>query len=141
MLDYNFRLSDLHAAIGLAQMNRLAGFTEKCRANAAYLNAHPKTVVTLQAKPGYGHVWHQYTICVDGGRDRDAAVKRLNDAGGDTGIFYPVSAHQPGYMKERVGKVTLPVAERLAKEVISLLVHSQLAQADLETIVQEVNKL
>jgi perosamine synthetase len=141
MLGYNFRLSDLHAAIGLAQMDRLAGFTEKRRANAAYLNAHLKTVVTPLARPGYGHVWHQYTVRVDGGRDRDAAVKRLNDAGVGTGIFYPVPAHQQGYMQELLGKVTMPVAERLAKEVISLPVHPQVTQADLETIVREVNQL
>ncbi len=140
-IGYNFRLSDLHAAIGLAQMDRLAGFTQKRQANAAYLNANLKTVVTPKVKEGYGHVWHQYTIRVDGGRDRDAAVKQLNDAGVGTGIFYPVPAHQQGYMQAAVGTVSLPVAERLAREVISLPVHPQLTQADLETIVREVNRL
>jgi len=143
MLGYNFRISDLHAAIGLAQMDRLAGFTEKRRANAAYLSANLKTVVTPKVKEGYGHVWHQYTVRVAqrGGRDRDAAVKQLNEAGVGTGIFYPVPAHQQGYMQEIVGRVEMPVAERLASEVLSLPVHPQLSQADLETIVREVNKL
>ena len=143
MLGYNFRISDLHAAIGLAQMDRLAGFTEKRRANAAYLSANLKMVVTPKVKEGYGHVWHQYTVRVAqrGGRDRDAAVKQLNEAGVGTGIFYPVPAHQQGYMQEIVGRVEMPVAERLASEVLSLPVHPQLTQADLETIVREVNKL
>jgi perosamine synthetase len=141
MLGYNFRLSDLHAAIGLAQMDRLAGFTEKRRANAAYLTANLKTVITPKVKAGYGHVWHQYTVRVDGGRDRDAAVKQLNDAGVGTGVFYPVPAHQQGYIQKQLGKVTLPVAERLAQEVMSLPVHPQVSQPDLETIVREVNKL
>jgi dTDP-4-amino-4,6-dideoxygalactose transaminase len=44
-------------------------------------------------------------------------------------------------MRERVGEVSLPVAEQLAKEVISLPVHPRLSQADLDTIVTEVNKL
>ena len=140
-LGYNFRLSDLHAAIGLAQMDRLAEFTEKRRANAAYLNANLKGVVTPAVQEGRGHVWHQYTIRVNGGRDRDAAAKQLNDAGVGTGIFYPVPAHQQGFMQEFAGNVSLPVAERLAKEVLSLPVHPQLSQADLETIVREVNKL
>jgi perosamine synthetase len=141
MLGYNFRMSDLHAAIGLAQMDRLEDFTAKRQANAAYLNANLKTVQTPKVKEGYGHVWHQYTVRVNGGRDRDAAVKQLNEAGVGTGVFYPVPAHQQGYIQETVGRVTLPVAERLAQEVISLPVHPQLSQADLETIVQAVNRL
>jgi dTDP-4-amino-4,6-dideoxygalactose transaminase len=141
MLGYNFRMSDLHAAIGLAQMDRLAGFTEKRRANAAYLNARIESVVTPKVKDGYDHVWHQYTVRVDGGRDRDAAVKQLSDAGVGTGVFYPVPAHQQGYIRDLLGDVSLPVSERLATEVISLPVHPQLSQADLDTIVTEVNKL
>jgi dTDP-4-amino-4,6-dideoxygalactose transaminase len=69
-------------------------------------------------------------------------MKQLNDAGVGTGIFYPVPANKQAHLVERgLGEVSLPVAERLAKEVISLPVHPQLSQADLETIVAEVNKL
>jgi perosamine synthetase len=141
MLGYNFRMSDLHAAIGLAQIGRLAAFTAARQANAAYLNQHITAAVTPTVKPGYEHVWHQYTIRLDGGRDRDAAVKQLNAAGVGTGIFYPVPAHQQGYMRELVGEVKLPVSEQLAQEVISLPVHPQLSSEDLETIVAEVNQL
>ncbi len=141
MLGYNFRMTDLHAAIGLAQMERLAPFTEKRRSNARFLSENINSVITPKVKEGYGHVWHQYTIRVDGGRDRDAAVKKLAEGGVGTGIFYPVPAHQQSYIVEMLGSVHLPVAEKLAKEVISLPVHPQLSQADLETIVAEVNKL
>ncbi len=142
MLGYNFRMTDLHAAIGLAQAERLPEFTAKRRANAAYLNAHIESVITPQVRPGYGHAWHQYTICVDKGRNRDAAAKQLNEAGVGTGIFYPVPANKQAHLVELgLGDVSLPVAERLAQEVISLPVHPQLSQADLETIVAEVNKL
>ncbi len=142
MLGFNFRMSDLHAAIGLAQIDRLEEFTARRRANAAYLNAHITSVITPQVKPGYEHVWHQYTIRVNGGRDRDAAVKQLNEAGVGTGIFYPIPANRQSYLLEMgLGGETLPVAERLAKEVISLPVHPQLSQADLEQIVRAVNAL
>jgi perosamine synthetase len=140
-LGYNFRLSDLHAAIGLAQMDRLAGFTEKRRANAAYLSANIRAVATPKVAEGCDHVWHQYTVRVDGGRDRDDAVAQLNGAGVGTGIFYPVPVHQQGYIREMLGEIRLPVTERLAKEVISLPVHPQVSAADLETIVAEVNRL
>ncbi len=45
------------------------------------------------------------------------------------------------YMDKLIGDVHLPVAERLANEVLSLHVHTSLSQADLNTIVAEVNKL
>ena len=142
MLGYNFRMTDLHAAIGLAQIDRLEEFTAKRRANAQYLNNRIESVITPQVRHGYEHVWHQYTIRVDGGRDRATAVKQLNDAGVGTGIFYPVPANKQAYLVEMgLGDVSVPVAEKLAKEVISLPVHPQLSQTDLETIVAEVNKL
>ncbi len=136
MLGFNFRMSDLHAAIGLAQI------TARRRANAAYLSAHITSVITPKVKPGYDHVWHQYTVRVDGGRDRDTAVKQLNEAGVGTGIFYPIPANRQRYLLEMgLGGEVLPVAERLAGEVISLPVHPQLTQADLDQIVQAVNAL
>jgi dTDP-4-amino-4,6-dideoxygalactose transaminase len=141
MLGYNFRMTDLHAAIGLAQMDRLDAFTEKRRKNAQFLTENIKSVITPKVKEGYEHVWHQYTIRVKDGKDRDAAVKQLNEAGVGTGIFYPVPVHQQSYIEQMLGAQTLPVAEKLAKEVISIPVHPQLTRADLETIVSEVNKL
>ncbi|MCX7706517.1 MAG: DegT/DnrJ/EryC1/StrS family aminotransferase [Anaerolineae bacterium] len=142
MLGFNFRMSDLHAAIGLAQIDRLAEFTARRRANAAYLNEHITSVITPKVKPGYEHVWHQYTIRVNGGRDRDVAVKQLNEAGVGTGIFYPIPANRQSYLLEMgLGGEKLPMAERLAGEVISLPVHPQLTQADLEQIVRAVNAL
>jgi perosamine synthetase len=141
MLGFNFRMTDLCSAIGLAQIDRLEDFTAKRRANAAYLNANITSVITPQVKPGYQHVWHQYTIRLDRGRDRNAAVKQLSEAGVGTGVFYPVPAHQQDYVREIVGDVRLPVAEQLAKEVISLPVHPQLNQSDLDTIVAAVNQL
>jgi dTDP-4-amino-4,6-dideoxygalactose transaminase len=141
MLGYNYRMSDLHAAIGLAQIRRIDEFLQKRRENAKYLTANIESVITPKVKPGYEHVWHQYTIRVDGNRDRDAAVKKLNDAGVGTGIFYPVPAHQQGYMRDIVGDISLPVSEKMAKQVISLPVHPQVSKDDLKKIVSEVNKL
>ena len=141
MLGYNYRMSDLHAAIGLAQMQRLEEFKSIRQHNAEYLNQNITSVVTPKVKPGYEHVWHQYTIRVDGNRDRDAAVKQLNEAGIGTGIFYPVPVHEQAYMRKIVGDYSLPVAEKFAKQVISLPIHPQVSQEDLEKIATEVNKL
>jgi dTDP-4-amino-4,6-dideoxygalactose transaminase len=143
MLGYNFRLSDLHAAIGVVQMDRLEDFTAERKANAAYLSAHLEGVRVPAVKEGYDHVWHQYTIRIEGGREeRDAAVQQLNKAGVGTGIFYPLPAHQQPYLQALgYDAVSLPVAERLSQEVLSLPVHPQLTEADLAKIVSEVNAL
>jgi len=142
MIGYNFRISDLHSAIGLAQVDRLGEFSEKRKANATYLNEHITSVRTPQVREGYEHVWHQYTVRVGGKGHRDAAVKQLNDAGIGTGIFYPLPAYRQAHLIEAgYGNLNLPVTECLASEVLSLPVHPQLSQADLETIVSEVNKL
>jgi perosamine synthetase len=147
MLGYNYRMTDLHAAIGLVQVERLKDFTTKRRANAAYLTANIKGVITPKVREGYEHVWHQYTIRVlsnssEAGKQRDAAVKCLSDAGIGTGIFYPVPVHRQKHIIQMgLGNTSLPVTELMAQEVISLPVHPQLTQADLEQIVTEVNKL
>jgi dTDP-4-amino-4,6-dideoxygalactose transaminase len=142
LLGYNFRMSDLHAAIGVVQLDRLADFTQQRTAHANYLNKHIRSVITPAVRPGYEHVWHQYTVRVDNNRDRDAAVNQLNAAGIGTGIFYPLPAYQQAPLVERgYGNYHLPVTERIVKQVISLPVHPQLSQQDLESIVKEVNQL
>lgn len=142
MLGYNFRLSDLHAAIGLVQIERLQGFTAARRKNAAFLNSHLTSVITPQVANGYEHVWHQYTVRVKAGVYRDAAIITLQEAGIGTGIFYPVPAYKQSHLVEMgYGNLFLPVTEQLVQEVISLPVHPQLSSDDLEKIVFEVNKL
>ena len=117
------------------------GLAAKRQANAEYLRSRIESDQVPTVKPEYEHVWHQFTVRINGGRDRDAAVEMLKENGVGTGVFYPVPAHQHDYMHEHIGDVTLPVTEKLSKEVFSLPVHPQLSQADLEKIVTEVTKL
>lgn len=146
ILGYNFRLSDLHAAIGLVQLGRLPELNAQRQANAAYLNQHihnPKIVTpTAERTPGSDAVWHQYTIRVTG-LDRDAAMQQLTAVGVGTSIFYPVPAHQQRHIIERgyAQDVQLPVAEQVAREVLSLPVHPALSPDDLRTIAEAVNAL
>lgn len=140
ILGYNFRMTDLHAAIGLAQVERLAAFTAARRKNATYYNANLKSVRTPVTCEGRGHVWHQYTVRFDG--DRDSAVKQLTDNGVGTGVFYPVPINkQTPIIEMGYGDVSVPHAEAASKQVFSLPVHPQLTQAELEKIVYEVNRL
>lgn len=141
MLGHNFRMMDIQAAIGLEQLKRLPALNERRRQNAEYLNSKIRSVITPREKKDYCHCWHQYTIRVDHGRDRDAVVNQLNKAGIGTGIYYPIPNHTQDYIRKIVGDITLPVTEKMSREVISLPVHPMLSTQDLETIVTEVNKL
>lgn len=140
-MGYNFRLSEIHAAIGLAQFERLEEFSNRRRSNAQFLSSKIKSVAIPVELSGYKHAWHQYTIRIDRGRNRDAAVTALSEAGIGTGIFYPVPAHKQPYIRDIIGPCDLPVADQMAAEVISLPIHPQLSEHDLNYIVTEVNKL
>lgn len=138
-LGFNFRMTDVHAAIGLAQLRKLEQFNEARIANAAYLSEHLRGVVTPVVPRGYRHVFHQYTIRVPDGR-RDALKDFLTERGIGTGIYYPVPVHQQTFYRQALGyEMSLPQAERAAREVLSLPVHPAVSPADLETIVTAVN--
>ncbi len=143
ILGFNFRMTDLHAAIGLAQVERLADFTECRQHNATFLNQHITTVKTPTVRPSCEHVWHQYTIQIDGdSATRDDVVQKLNTAGVGTGVFYPLLAPQQPHLQDvGIAMAALPIAERMTQCVLSLPVHPQLTQDDLDTIVREVNSL
>jgi dTDP-4-amino-4,6-dideoxygalactose transaminase len=137
-LGFNFRMTDLQAAIGNVQLHYLERWTERRITNAAYLSAHLKGVQTPVVRPDSRHVFHQYTIRVPGGR-RAAFLERMTALGIGTAIHYPRPIHQqPVY--EKMGYIDrLPVAEQAAQEVVSLPIHPTLSQPDLERIVDAVH--
>jgi perosamine synthetase len=140
-LGYNFRMTDIQAAIGLAQLAKLDRFTAFRMANAAALNAaidHP-CVITPLVRADMRHVFHQYTVRIKG--DRDAALRQLTSAGVGAAIFYPVPIPQQPLYRELGYDCELPVARRLANEVISLPVHPALSDEDLRQIAAAVNAL
>ena len=141
MVGFNYRMSEIGAALGLVQLSRLAEFTRRRCDNAAVLTSSLTTVVTPRVTSGYGHAWHQYTVRVYEPKSRDSMVRRLAEVGIGTGIFYPQAAHQFDFMRAAAGQFVLPVTERLVNEVLSLPVHPRVSPTDLDRIVQEVNCL
>ncbi|HEY2599249.1 MAG TPA: DegT/DnrJ/EryC1/StrS family aminotransferase [Candidatus Dormibacteraeota bacterium] len=141
MLGYNFRLTDLLAAIGIVQLGRLEETTRRRRSNADYLNAHLRGVRTPVVKEGRDHAWHQYTVMLPKGVDRSDVVRRLSAAGIGTGVFYPLGAHRFPHIQAETGDVDLPVTDRVAASVLSLPVHPLLEPSDLERITAAVNSL
>jgi len=131
----NNRMTDVHAAVGRVQLTKLAGWTETRQRNAAFLDANLANVVVPPVADGATHVYHQYTIRVDGDRDRFRQAL-ADEHGVGSGVYYPIPNHRlPSFRRE----LDLPETERAAREVISLPVHPSLSTADLDQIVHAVN--
>ena len=135
-LGYNYRMTDITAAIGLEQLKKLPGFNDKRRRNARYLDTHLTSVEIPYVLPNAQHCYHQYTIKT---QQRDALIQHLKKNEIGFGIYYPKPVHQFEHLKP-YGHRDLKTSEKLINEVLSLPVHPALQQADLETIVKVVNE-
>ncbi len=143
MLGFNLRMTDIGAAIGLAQLKKIDEYNNKRIANAAYLNeklARIEGIITPTIKPGCKHVFHQYTIRVtkEYGMTRDELVQKLTAAGIGTGIYYPIPIHlQPFYMTMGFNGAYI-VSEQLSREVMSLPVHPSVTTKDIDYIANTI---
>jgi len=136
-LGYNFRMTDIHAAIGLAQLQKLPALTERRRQIAARYDAELRGVIVPRVRPGVTHVYHQYTLRVP---RRDDFAGRLAERGVGTGIYYPIPVHrQDAYAPLGYGAQSYPVSERLAGEVLSIPVHASLTDTEVATVIAAVN--
>jgi dTDP-4-amino-4,6-dideoxygalactose transaminase len=138
---YNFRMTEIQAAIGRVQLAKLSAITRSRRENALYYDQgipddrfgrprrdHPE-----------GHVYHQYTLRTrrKGRLSRDALLERLQEAGVATGVYYPVPVHkQPPY--QRSDAPPCHQAEMAAAEIFSIPVHPGLSGADRARVVEAV---
>ena len=137
-LGFNFRMTDIHAAIGVEQLKKLKTFNLRRQENARFLSANLQGVKTPSAPPNYDHVYHQYTVRVPA-RQRSQLQDHLQENGVGSGIYYPVPIHKQTIYCNNGYDVHLPQAEEAALEVLSLPVHPSLTDADLQTIVSAVN--
>ena len=138
IVGYNLRMTDLHAAIGRVQLQRLPERTEQRRRNAAFLTAELSTHAAgprlglPEVAPGAEPVWHQYTVRAT---DRDGLMKLLADHGVGTGVYYPTPIHR---LRAFDLDLDLPATARAAAEVLSLPVHTALSQEQLDHVVAAV---
>ena len=138
IVGYNFRMTDIAAAIGLAQLPKLPGYNERRRAIAARYDAELKGVITPYVRPGVTHVYHQYTIRV---HERDAFVEKLKERGVGSAIYYPIPVHrQKPFVAMGYGDQSFPVTDRLTELVVSIPVHPSLSDDEVSTVIGAVNE-
>ena len=134
MLGYNSRLDELQAALLRKRLPRLdAANAGRRRVAAAYDTALAGLdgVVPPVVAPAAGHVFHQYTVRLPGGR-RDEVADRLRKAGIATMVYYPVPVHLlPVYAHL---DVHLSEAERASAEVLSLPIWPEMTDSQLDRV-------
>ncbi len=145
-LGFNLRMTDISAAIGLAQLKKVDYYNERRIENAELLNKNLrgiKGIITPVTKPGCKHVFHQYTVRITEafGMQRDEVARKLNEEGIGTGVYYPLPVHLQPFYTQAGYNVSCPVAEQVAKEVLSLPIHPSVGREDIEYIADTLWRL
>ncbi len=140
----NSRLDSIQAAILDAKLPHLDEYIAARQKAAAYYDkvfANCEQLLIPGRQPHSTHVFHQYTLRVVGA-DRDKLREGLAERGIPAMIYYPVPLHQQkAYLDPRYKDGDFPVAERLADCVLSLPMHTELDEEQLEYITSNVLEL
>jgi len=140
----NSRLDTVQAAVLDIKLRHLDQYNAARRSVAAYYNnafANNPKITTPVTAAGNTHVFHQYTLKLDG-VDRNALQDQLAAVGVPAMIYYPVPAHrQKMFSFLNLPEVDLPITDWLTHRVISLPIHTEMDQEQLEHIVNHVNNL
>lgn len=141
-LGYNYRMTDLQAAIAIEQLKRVDGFNDRRRLNAVKLTdglREVKQIALPQVSADVEHVYHQYTIVLDSTVDRTKFSEELRSQGVGVGVYYPKPLHAYPHIQKLGYKMgDFPVAEATAGRVVSLPVHPGVSDKDVEVIVSAI---
>jgi len=144
-LGYNYRMTNIQAAIGIAQLSKLEYFNERRINNAEYLNKGLNASLKMPYKEkDVKHVYHQYVVKIDEDfpMNRDEFMGYLSDNGIGSAVHYSLPVHrQPLYQELDYEVGQCPNATRLSEIVLSLPVHPALTEDDLRYICEVTNKV
>jgi len=144
-LGYNYRMTDMAAALGIVQLKKLEKFNLRRRKNADYYNANlsVKGLITPYVAPGMHHVYHQYVIRLtdEFPMKRDAFIDYLKAKGIGSAVHYPIPIHRQPLFGLANDPDPCPVSTRLSSSVLSLPVHPLLDQKELAFICDTINRV
>ncbi|MCW5913209.1 MAG: DegT/DnrJ/EryC1/StrS family aminotransferase [Chitinophagaceae bacterium] len=143
MVGCNSRLDAMQAAILSVKLPLLDGYIEARRKAADYYDAAfagNERITTPYRAPYSNHVFHQYTLVLDG-VNRDNLVQYLAEQKIPSMIYYPVPAHRQKMFDSFGGNsFSLPVTDWLTERVISLPIHTELDKEQQDYIIEHVLK-
>ncbi len=145
VLGYNYRMTDISAAIGIVQLKKLDKFNLRRRKNAEYYaaNLSAKGLVKPKVAGNVQHVYHQYVVRLteEFPLSRTAFMEYLKAKGIGSAVHYPIPIHRQPLYAPVAEPDPCPVATRLAASVLSLPVHPSLDTKDLAYICETINKV
>ncbi|MCA1567606.1 MAG: DegT/DnrJ/EryC1/StrS family aminotransferase [Acidobacteria bacterium] len=132
IVGYNYRMTNIQAAIGLAQLERINWFIEKKREVAALYDEAMRSlpILTSHEAAWAKSVYWLYSVCLTEEYDRDRIMTRLLEQGIETRPFFHPMHHLPPYY-QRDGDSTLPVTTNLAARGINLPSSALLTREDI----------
>ncbi|HVB04047.1 MAG TPA: DegT/DnrJ/EryC1/StrS family aminotransferase [Chitinophagaceae bacterium] len=137
----NSRLDTLQAAVLSVKLRFLDRYIDaRIRVADGYDRAFAghSRIITPYRAPNTRHVFHQYTLQIEGG-GRDQLQQYLAGQGIPSMIYYPVPAHrQKMFASFGAGDAVLPVTDRLSERVLSLPIHTEMEEDQLEFIISRV---
>jgi UDP-4-amino-4,6-dideoxy-N-acetyl-beta-L-altrosamine transaminase len=140
-LGFNYRLTDVQAALGISQLRRLESFVARRRAIVArYLEAFADLPpLTLpHVRPGVEPAWHLFVVRVPSPDRRRAFVERLHADGIGVQVHYIPVHHHPYYRALGFRTGVCPVAEDFSSRAVSLPVYPAMSEADVERVIETV---
>ena len=142
VVGYNYRLTDLQAALGLSQLTKLDRFLEKRRALARYYDrtvAELKNVRSLPQRAGNSNAYHLYVVLIDfpaAGLERADLMNRLRQQGVGSQVHYIPVHLQPVYRAVCGTKPgDCPKAEDMYRRILSLPLYPDMTEADVDRVV------
>ena len=147
----NSRLDSIQAAVLDAKLPHLDNYNQARRDAARKYNAALKDVPQITLPKTVNncegicdtcdcHVFHQYTLKLEN-VDRDALVKYLNSHDIPCGVYYPIPLHkQKAYQDNRYNEADFTVTNQLVKQVISLPMHTELEDDQIEFITTKIKE-
>lgn len=140
-LGYNYRITDIQAALGLSQLSKLPWFLERRRGIAEKYDEHfaGTNVKPLAVRDGVKHAYHLYVVRIP---DRNEVYKKLREAGIFAQVHY-IPVHLHPYYRDNLGtnEGLCPVAEAAYEEILSLPIHQGLTDDELEYVVKTLLEL
>lgn len=141
-LGYNYRLTDIQAALGLSQLTRLQAFIKKRRLVVRWyeeaLRGMEKYIVLPQEVAGALSAWHIYVIRVREPKERLPLYRHLLKSGVGVNFHYPAVYQHPYYRAHGFRATRLENADRYAATAITLSLHTLLARRDVNHIATSV---
>jgi len=146
-IGFNYRLSDIHAALGLSQLARLDGFVAKRRGLvAAYereLADLAPAIVPLGRAPGCEPAWHLFVALIDFdqvGASRAQVMRALGEKGIGAQVHY-IPLYQQPYYRQRYGRQKLPGAEAYYARCLSLPLFTDMEEGDVARVAQALKEI